>query len=149
MEARFAHTNIVAANWRKLAQFYVDVFGCQFRPPERDLQGEWLDDLTSIENARIKGIHLLLPGFFERGPTLEIFEYNKKEKNTGKMINKEGLAHIAFAVDDVDACLKLLIEKGGSKIGEVVKTEIEGVGEINVVYAKDPEGNIVEILKWS
>jgi hypothetical protein len=37
------------------------------------------------------------------------------EKNLNKRINTPGFAHIAFAVDDVEAALALLIEKGGSE----------------------------------
>ena len=39
-------------------------------------------------------------------------------------------------------------EKGGSCVGEVVNAVIDNVGRINVVYARDPEGNIIEIQKW-
>jgi len=37
MKAKYKHTNIVANDWRSLAKFYEDVFGCEFVPPERDL----------------------------------------------------------------------------------------------------------------
>jgi lactoylglutathione lyase len=37
---------------------------------------------------------------------------------------------------------------GGSTVGNEVSAEIGGVGFINVVYARDPEGNIIEIEKW-
>ncbi len=71
---KYVHTNIVAEDWKKLAHFYIDVFQCRIKPPERDLSGEWLDTLTSIKNVVIKGVHLELPGYID-GPTLEIFSY--------------------------------------------------------------------------
>ena len=37
--ARYAHTNLVARDWRALAAFYTDLFGCRFVPPERDDAG--------------------------------------------------------------------------------------------------------------
>ena len=149
MEIKFAHVNIVASDWKKLSRFYIDVFNCKPKPPERDLQGKWVDDLTNLSLARIQGIHLLLPGYDSDGPTIEIFEYNKSEGDTNKRINCEGFSHIAFAVDDVDACVDLLLTNGGSIVGKVVNAEIEGAGTIHVVYARDPEGNIIEIQKWS
>lgn len=148
MEIKFAHINIIARDWKKLAEFYVEVFNCRLKPPERNLSGQWLDSLTNLNSASIKGIHLLLPGYDKNGPTIEIFEYDNPVINTNKLINKEGFSHIAFAVDDVESCLNLLKSKGGSTVGEVVKTEIENAGKINLVYAKDPEGNIIEIQKW-
>jgi hypothetical protein len=31
----------------------------------------------------------------------------------------------------------------------VATTEVKGVGVLRVVYARDPEGNIVELQHWS
>ncbi len=36
---RYVHTNLIARDWRLLAQFYTGVFGCEFVPPERDYAG--------------------------------------------------------------------------------------------------------------
>ncbi len=91
---------------------------------------------------------MLLPGYDIDGPTLEIFEYNENIGNSGKKINLEGFGHIAFTVEDVEQRLNILLEHGGSAVGELIDAEIDGVGKITVVYAKDPEGNIIEIQKW-
>ncbi len=111
----------------------------------------WVDRLTGITDARIRGIHLYLPGYegVEEGPTLEIFEYGKNKVNGDKAINLEGFGHIAFSVDDVEAKMNLLLEHGGSLLGTLVDGEVDGVGSICLVYARDPEGNIIEIQKWS
>lgn len=148
MKIAYTHTNIVAKDWKKLARFYIEVFGCTEKPPERDLSGEWLDRLTAIDEVSIHGIHLVLPGFGSNGPTLEVFQYHENESNPLKRINTEGFGHIAFAVDDVDACLRLLLEHGGSAVGQTVRGTVDGVGPIHLVYARDPEGNIIEIQKW-
>jgi hypothetical protein len=39
MDARYGHTNLVARDWRRLAGFYVDPFGCVPVPPERAYPG--------------------------------------------------------------------------------------------------------------
>jgi len=156
MKTKFSHVNLVSKNWRKLADFYIKVFDCRPKPPERNLSGEWLDKLTDLQNAHIQGIHLLLPGGDHgeesaddsAGPTLEIFQYDHNKANTHKHINLEGFGHIAFAVENVEEKLQLLLAHGGSTVGELIDTEIQGVGRISVVYAKDPEGNIIEIQKW-
>ena len=152
MKTKFSHVNLVSRDWRKLADFYIKVFDCRPKPPERNLSGEWLDKLTDLQDAHIQGIHLLLPGSGageeSAGPTLEIFQYDRNKANTRKDINLEGFGHISFAVENVAEKLQLLLEHGGSTVGELIDTEIEGVGRISVVYAKDPEGNIIEIQKW-
>ncbi len=64
-------------------------------------------------------------------------------------VNECGFAHIAFAVDDVDHALHAVIAAGGSTVGKIATTEVEGLGVLLVVYARDPEGNIIELQKWS
>ena len=148
MKTKFSHVNIISSDWKKLADFYIRVFDCKPKPPERNLSGDWVDKLTDLSKTQIKGMHLLLPGYDTDGPTLEIFEYNKNVSNINKKINLEGFGHIAFAVEDVEQKLNFLLENGGSSVGQMIDAQIDGVGKISVVYAKDPEGNIIEIQKW-
>ena len=54
MAIKYAHTNLIAVDWRKLAQFYIDVFACKPQYPERDLCGEWVDKLTNIDDVSIR-----------------------------------------------------------------------------------------------
>lgn len=147
INTKFLHINIISRNWKELADFYIKVFDCKPLLPERDLSGAWLDRLTGLPEPRISGIHLQLPAYDPGGPTLEIFEYNQNRDNHNKQVNLEGLGHIAFAVDNVEEKLKLVLENGGSALGELVDTEISGIGRITVVYARDPEGNVIEIQK--
>jgi glyoxylase I family protein len=74
ISAKYVHTNLIARDWRKLAAFYESVFGCSLVPPERDLSGPWLEAATTVSGARIRGVHLRLPGHGETGPTLEVFQ---------------------------------------------------------------------------
>ena len=147
LDARFVHTNLVARDWRTLAAFYERVFGCIPVPPERDLVGQWLDDATGLQDARIHGVHLRLPGYSDRGPTLEVFQYDERLGPLPTVSNRPGFGHIAFAVDDVDAACDAIIRAGGSLVGEIVRVEIPGAGEIEFAYAADPEGNIIEVQR--
>jgi predicted enzyme related to lactoylglutathione lyase len=151
---KYVHTNIIARNWQELSKFYQVVFQCVPVPPPRDLSGEWLDSLTGIKNAHIQGEHLLLPGYGENGPTLEIFSYEgtpeprSGDAENNKLINAPGLAHIAFAVDDVEATLELVKKNGGSPIGELVSQKYPKGKTGTFVYCKDIEGNIIELQNW-
>jgi len=148
VNARYVHTNLVAQDWKKLAQFYEQVFGCTPVPPERDLTGPWVEDGTGVQGVRIRGMHLRLPGYDADGPTIEIFEYNREEERPETAINRPGFAHIAFAVDDVEATREAVLAAGGGTVGQVVSPEIPGAGSITFVYLTDPEGNIVEVQCW-
>ena len=149
MPARFVHTNIVAQDWRRLADFYERVFGCTPAPPERHLSGQWLKDATGVSRAEIQGVHLRLPGYGEPGPTLEIFQYNEQQEPLETAVNRPGFGHIAFAVDDVQVARDAVVAAGGGVVGEVVSVDVPGAGTVTFVYATDPEGNVVELQHWS
>lgn len=148
MEIKFAHVNLVARDWKRLSEFYTEVFGCRTKPPQRNLSGEWLDKATSLSESHIEGVHLYLPGSGENAPTIEIFQYGDEVSNESKTPNKEGFGHIAFAVDDVEECIDTIVRNGGGLVGEIVDAEIPGAGKIHFAYARDPEGNIIEIQRW-
>ncbi|MDD5223468.1 MAG: VOC family protein [bacterium] len=145
---KFKHTNIVAKDWKKLAKFYEDIFGCVRVPPERHLSGAWLEKGTGVKGAEISGAHLRLPGYGEQGPTLEMFQYLKNEKKPSPVANREGFGHIAFEVKDVGKVMEKVLAHGGKKVGEVATAVVEGVGKLTVVYVADPEGNIIELQAW-
>ena len=148
MSIKYVHTNIISANWTQLAQFYIDVFGCQPAPPARDQSGEWLSRGTGVKDAALQGIHLHLPGYGDEGPTLEIYQYNHMEDKPEPTANRKGFGHIAFQVEDVGAVFEKVIAYGGKAIGEVVTRVVEGVGIITFVYVADPEGNLIELQRW-
>ena len=145
---QFAHTNIITDNWKELAKFYIDVFECQPIFPERDLMGEWLDKATTIADAHLKGIHLALPCYDGKLPTLEIFQYDSNISCGVPETNRKGFGHIAFRVDNVEFFLEKLLSAGGTAVGDLVKTEVKGAGMQTFVYARDIDGNIIEIQSW-
>lgn len=148
MNIQYVHTNLIARDWRKLADFYIEVFNCKPQYPERDLSGEWIDKMTNIGNVKVKGIHLSLPGY-ENGPTLEIFAYEPTNwKSTESVINQQGFGHIAFHVDDVGNVVQKLIAHGGKTLGEIITKNYSELGLLTAVYAQDPEGNFIEIQNW-
>ena len=148
MGIRYAHTNIICQDWRKLASFYEVVFECEPVPPERDQSGQWLEDGTGVNNAHLRGVHLRLPGYGEDGPTLEIFSYSQMEEKGDPAANRKGLGHLAFSVEDVHETVQKVIDRGGKMVGKVVTREIPGAGSITFVYVADPEDNIIELQRW-
>lgn len=148
MPSKFVHVNLVAQDWKRLASFYQDVFDCIPVPPERNLSGEWLDQATGLEDTKISGIHLRLPGYGEEGPTLEIFQYDTVPDHLSVRPNSPGFSHIAFSVNDVQETAARIFELGGSPIGKFTVRQIAGVGTVTFQYCADPEGNIIEVQSW-
>ena len=146
---RYVHTNIIAEDAEKLIDFYKKVFGCRSIGEKRDLKGEWLDKVTGLKNAHIIGEHLVLPGYDEDHPTLEIFSYDQMEGDLTHKINQYGIAHLAFEVNSVSDALDKLLQNGGSMVGEVVSADYPDGRKATFVYAADIEGNIIELQSWS
>ncbi len=68
--------------------------------------------------------------------------------NKDSLINDPGFSHIAFHVSNVEDIIDRLIANGGALYGELAEKEIKGIGIVKAIYAKDPEGNIIEIQNW-
>lgn len=149
MPTRYVHTNVIARDWRALAEFYTTVFGCEFVPPERDYAGAALDAGTGLRNAHMTGVHLRLPGWGPEGPTLEIYHYDELAASPPPAVNRPGYGHLAFETDDVAALRQQVLAHGGAALGEIVTLTTKTGAQVTWCYLTDPEGNILEIQSWA
>ena len=146
---RYGHTNLIARDWRSLADWYERLFGCTPVPPERDYSGRDLERGTGVTDAALKGTHLRLPGHGDDGPTLEIYTFASTRGGTPRVIDEPGWGHIAFAVADVDAARRRVLDLGGTAIGKIVTLTTADGRRVTWCYIADPEGNAVELQSWS
>jgi len=147
-DARYVHTNLVARDWRSPVRFYVEVFGCEPVPPERDLSGAALEAGTGVRGARLRGVHLRLPGGGQSGPTLEVFQYAEFAPAGRREVNRPGFAHLAFEVPSVEDARAEVLAHGGAAVGAVVTIPIADVRRVTWCYVRDPEGNVLELQAW-
>jgi glyoxylase I family protein len=147
--ARFGHVNVTGRDWRRLAAFYTEVFGCELVPPERDIRSADLDAATGLTDAHLTGAHLRLPGHGDAGPTIEIFTYDALTDHPGPRVDRPGWGHVAFQVPDVPAAVEAVLAAGGGRLGEIVTTQTKDGRRVTWVYTTDPEGNLVELQAWS
>ena len=146
--AKYVHTNLVARDWRALAKFYEDLFGCVIVPPERDYSGPTLEAGTGVPASTLKGAHVRLPGWGDSGPTLEIYTYSVEADGPTPAVNRPGFGHIAFQVDSVEGARRAVLAAGGRPVGEVVTLTTAAGGKVTWCYVTDPEGNILELQAW-
>lgn len=146
---RFGHVNVITDDWRRLADFYTRVFGCEFVPPERNYHGDDLSRGTGVADAALSGVHLRLPGHGDNGPTIEIYQYRVSEPRSESVANRLGFAHIAFQVDDVPAAREAVMGAGGRPLGEIVTLTTATGGRVTWCYVTDPDSNIIELQAWS
>ena len=145
---KYIHTNLTVENLEKMSEFYQKVFNCvPVREPD-DLDGKWVEEITSVKNASICYVHLILPGFGSNGPELELIKYKNPVFQPEKVSNCLGYGHLAFSVENVQETLNKIIKAGGGSIGKVVATQVPNRGLLTEVYATDPEGNIIELQHY-
>jgi catechol 2,3-dioxygenase-like lactoylglutathione lyase family enzyme len=147
--ARYAHTNLVARDYVRLAGFYEGVFGCVPVPPERDYGAAELEGGTAVRGAGLRGRHLRLPGHGNDGPTLEVFQYLPGIDAEPSEVHRPGYGHIAFAVEDVTAAHAEVLANGGTVVGEIVVLHPIPGRTVTWCYVRDPEGNVIELQSWS
>jgi predicted enzyme related to lactoylglutathione lyase len=149
IDARFGHVNLIARDWRALADFYIELFGCVLVPPERDYAGPDLERGTAVAGAALRGAHLRLPGHGPDGPTLEIYQFSSMPEAPPPMVNRPGFQHIAFAVPSVVEARSAVLAAGGGAVGEIVTLQTADGRYVTWTYLTDPEGNIIELQSWS
>lgn len=147
MEFKYCHVCIACKDWKLISQFYQDVFGCIPLDPFRHMTGKWAGQLIAAENleeAEVVGEHLLVPGYGENGPTLEILSYKPVGKDVTLECYDTGFTHICFEVpgNNISDALDRLEKFGGTIISTFDDPRSE-----RVAYCRDPEGNIVEIRR--
>ena len=149
IDARFGHVNVIARDWRRLADFYEAVFGMEIVPPLRDYRGPDLEAGTGVAGAALRGAHLRLPGLGPDGPTLEIYQYEAGPEPLAAAANRPGYQHIAFAVPDVAAARSVVLAGGGGTVGSVVTATTADGRRVTWTYVTDPEGNMIELQSWA
>jgi predicted enzyme related to lactoylglutathione lyase len=149
IDARFGHVNLIARDWRALARFYAELFGCVLVPPERDYAGPDLERGTGVPGAALQGAHLRLPGHGPDGPTLEIYQFSSMPDEPPSAANRPGFRHLAFAVPSVADARAAVLAAGGGIVGEVVTLQTADGRFVKWAYVTDPEGNILELQSWS
>ena len=79
-----------------------------------------------------------------------VFKVAGADPSVPAQVTRPGLMHLAFQVDDAAETHARILAASGSKLGEVVDSGlIPGVGRAHFTYARDPDGNIVELISWT
>lgn len=127
------HIGIAVSDLEKAIKFYEDVFGLECYKIEE------------VTDQKVR------TAFFMIGQTkIELLESTSPEGAVAKFIEKrgEGIHHIAFAVDDIEAGLKKTAEKGVAMIDCKPRRGAEGL-DIAFLHPKATGGVLIEICGHS
>jgi catechol 2,3-dioxygenase-like lactoylglutathione lyase family enzyme len=110
---------------------------------EAEVAGEWVDRVVGLEDVRCELSMLQTPDGHGR---LELMRFNSpaaREGDTNAPPNTLGIRRIAFSVDDIDAAVARLRDRGLELLGEVVRYE----DIYRLCYVRGPEGIIVMLAE--
>ena len=99
-----------------------------------------------IEEVASEGVQT---SFFESGPNkIELLAATKPDSPIAKFIEKkgEGIHHIAFAVDDIEAEIKRLKEEGFTVLNEIPKKGADNK-LIAFLHPKTTNGVLIELCQ--
>lgn len=133
------HVALHTPDIARLARFYIEVVG--FVPVEES-RISWSDnaDIDQIINVPGSASQTML---LRAGNSyLELFQYSQPAARGGEPLRPQdhGYTHICLDTDDIEADYERLTAGGMTFHRKPVD-----LGEIQTVYGKDPDGNIIEL----
>lgn len=131
MIARIDHIGIAVQNINDALKFFEDALGMK------------LDHIASEEGGRTQ-VAFMPVGASE----IELVEPQDSESGLAKFLAKrgEGVHHICFEVDDIDAALARLKEHGAQLIDETPRTNAKG-WRYAFIHPKSAHGVLIELYQ--
>jgi len=143
------HIGLTVPNLAEAHDWLVDVLGCEYMyklgPFQHD-DTDWMSEHLNVHpRAVMRELH-----FFRLGgqAILEVFEYESPEQTRRMPRNSDiGGHHVALYVDDLDAALSYLHERGVTVLGEPTSSRSASEGQ-RWVYFLSPWGMQFELVSY-
>lgn len=135
------HTGIVVQDMQKSLEFWRDVMGLTVAVDFRE-QGEFIDTVQHLTGVNLHMIKLTAPD----GSMIELLHdvAHPTPPPADNDLCDRGIRHIAFTVADVEESWKKLNEAGCELLSAPV---LSPDGKAKLFFARDPEGNLLEIVQ--
>ncbi len=139
----FHHAALSTPDLQRCLSFYTDVVGCEvayeFGWPKGSTDA---DKVTGLVDSEAKAAMLKLGDSF-----LEVFEFSSpppKHHHQDRPVCDNGITHIAVEVKDIHAEYERM--KGlGMRFHSEPMAQESGF----MVYGRDPDGNVVELIEYT
>ena len=134
------HVGIVVGNLEAATAFFLEL-GLKVEGQAR-VEGEWAGRVIGLDDVRSDVVMLRSPD----GSSIELSKFLEPaaESDAGPArVNRVGIRHIAFLVDDLDVMVTRLRERGVQLVGEV-----QNYQDVYLLcYVRGPEGIFVELAE--
>jgi glyoxylase I family protein len=138
----FHHAAISTPDLQRCIDFYTQVIGGEvawtFGWPEGTPEA---DALTDLSNSAAQAAMLRIGETY-----LEVFQFDspaQPQSNHPRPVHKHGITHICLEVKDIQAEYQRLMTAG-----MVFNCEPQQQDGSSLVYGRDPDGNVVELIEF-
>jgi glyoxylase I family protein len=139
------HVSITVSDLERSLGFYRDLLG--LREVERHrLEGEGISTMAGKEGVVMQVVRLAAPQ--TAGILLDLQQYLAPRGSTSDAsLGDVGHSHVCFGIDDIDGACAELRGRGVELVSDPVSFELE-TGVLKVVFLKDPDGNVLELVEY-
>jgi catechol 2,3-dioxygenase-like lactoylglutathione lyase family enzyme len=138
---RMDHVGIVVEDLADAVAFFA-ALGLELQG-ETPVEGEWVDRIVGLEGVRAQIAMLQTPDGHGRIELSSFQAPSTAGEGQHALANAPGIRHVAFLVDDIDAVLARLRDRGAELVGELGRYE----DVYRLCYVRGPEGIIVELAE--
>jgi catechol 2,3-dioxygenase-like lactoylglutathione lyase family enzyme len=140
--SKLSHQGLCVSDLERALAFYRDGLG--FREISRmTFADPGTRQLVGLPGARLEAVYLRRDGC-----TLELLHFPRPGTHLARgprPMNRVGLTHLSFLVDDLDATVSQLEALGGAVLAE---TRLDGGSEgPSAVFVTDPDGTRIELVQ--
>lgn len=135
------HTGLVVADLDRALHFWCDVLG--FKVMKRmEEAGPHLDAMMGLTGVRVTTVKMAAPD----GNMVELLRFHSHPDKSGweGTPYSTGFTHIALTVDNLDQLVTQLVQEG---VRFPAPPQLSPDGYAKVIYAKGPEGVLLELVE--
>jgi len=146
---RIDHVNLVVTDMERAIRFYGEVLDLR-RGFEVILEGAWIEVVTGLSGARAHCVFMETDDSSVRLELLQYFDPVGTNIDVNSLPHTPGLRHVAFTIDDLDAVIARLREKGVLPLSDPVEVPfaVGSMGRKRLCYFHDPDGTLLEIAAY-
>jgi catechol 2,3-dioxygenase-like lactoylglutathione lyase family enzyme len=138
---RMDHVGIVVNDLAAATEFFLEL-GLVLQG-EGSVEGHWADRIVGLEGVRADVAMMQTPDGNGRLELSKFHSPSDPADNRPAPANTPGIRHVAFAVEDIDAVVAGLRDRGAELVGELERYE----DSYRLCYVRGPEGIIIELAE--
>jgi catechol 2,3-dioxygenase-like lactoylglutathione lyase family enzyme len=135
------HVGIVVDDLAAATEFFIEL-GLVLQG-EGAVEGRWVDRIVGLEGVRTELAMMQTPDGHGRLELVKFHSPSNQGDNGHAPANTQGIRHVAFAIDDLDAVVARLRARGAELVGEVERYK----DIYRLCYVRGPEGIIIELAE--